>query len=168
MKYVRLIILIFCFQSGLSQSAKKKKVYRIMITYLDGTKTKGIFHNMSDSTFTISNSRNGDTTFQQIPVIKIKRFFTKQKGIVGKGAGIGIVVGSLIGLATYQPVDCGPDDIFCLDFGPGPPMGGGAVIGGLVGMGIGASIMKKWEINGDVERFNKIRSRLGKYCLKCR
>jgi hypothetical protein len=168
MKYLCLLLLIFFFQTGISQSAKKKKIYRIMITCLDGTKTKGIFHNMSDSTLTIFNSRNGDTTFQQIQVSRIKRFFTREKGIVGKGAGIGIVVGSLIGLATYKPVDCGPDDMFCLDFGPGPPMGTGAVIGGLVGMGIATGIVKKWEINGDAERFNKIRSRLKKYCMTCR
>jgi hypothetical protein len=138
-----------------------------MITYMDGTKKKGLFHSMSDSTLTIYNIRNRDTTFQQVQVSGIKRFFTRENGIIGKGAAIGIVAGGLVGLATYQPADCGPDDLFCLDFGPGPPMGTGAIIGGLVGMGIASGIVKKWEINGDVERFNKIRPRLKKYCKAC-
>ena len=138
-----------------------------MITHLDGSRSKGIFYNLNDSAFTISNSMNGDTTFQQIPIRNIKIFFVRQKGIVGKGAAIGMVAGSLIGFATYQPVDCGPDDLLCFDFGPGPPIGAGAAIGGLVGMAVASGIVKKWEIKGDPERINKIRPRLKKYCMKC-
>jgi hypothetical protein len=168
MKLIYCLMLLLSLQDVWAQSEKrKKKVYQVQITQLSGTKSKGIFYGLDDSSLRIATVKKRDTTFQDIPIVEIDRFFVRRKGVIGTSIAIGALVGAVVGLATYKEPDCEPGSFMCLDFGPGPPMGSGAAIGGLVGAGIGLSLMKKWEIKGDKERLDLLRPQLRQYCFTC-
>lgn len=163
MKLLCFILITLSFQVGLSQSAtKKKSVYRIHITHLNGKTTRGFFQNMTDSTLRVARVEMKDTTFKDVSISEIKRFFVRKNGIVRGSIAIGLLAGSLIGLSTYDPcVDC------FIDLGPGPPLVAGAVIGGFVGTAVGLSIVKKWEIEGSREQYQQLKPQLLKYCAAC-
>lgn len=168
MKLICCMVLILSFQFGFSQiTEKKRKVYLIQVTHLDGANSKGIFYSMDDSIFRVAKVNKRDTSFQNIPVVEINKCLIRKKGIIGTSMAIGMFAGAVIGFATYKEPDCEPGSFLCLDFGPGPPAGTGAAIGGLVGLAVGASIVKRLEINGSKERFDELRPQLMQYCFTC-
>ncbi|MBL7993914.1 hypothetical protein JNM05_00945 [bacterium] len=78
------------------------------------------------------------TTEHKTSIVSISHLRRTKKSKVGKGMGIGllggVIVGGLAGLSTYKEPEPDPDGSGNWDFGPGPAVAAGAVIGGLFGL----------------------------------
>jgi hypothetical protein len=168
MRIIWFLLIILPWQDCFSQSKnKRKKVFIARIELADGTNAKGMLYRINDSSVEIASleKRSKDTLVQLISIRTIETIKTRRRNSIGTGAALGITTGAIIGFMTYSD-PCGPDSFFCLDFGPGIPMGIGAAIGGVVGTAVGASLQKQFKINGDSKEFDKIRDQLIAMSLK--
>ena len=136
----------------------KDSIQRVEYGYLAALADSGIVMVKSPVSFdhAIRNSNNNVIPYQNLNEVTIKR-----KGSVGKGILIGTIsgmlVGAIVGYASYKPVNC--DNAFiCLDFGPGYDAAAGATIGSVLGASLGgilgAVAKTRFVIGGKKEKFH--------------
>jgi hypothetical protein len=139
----------------------KDNIRRVHYGYLAGLADSGIV--MVNNPVQFDHSLEGTTVntiaYQNLSEIKIRR-----KGSVGRGILIGaisgMVLGGVVGLATYQkPTTYCQDNPFCItmDFGPGYNALAGASVGSVFGAAIGGIIgalaKKTFVIGGNRNKF---------------
>ena len=126
-----------------------------------------------DSSIVVAKTNNSyppnDVLTKTIPVEYIVGIQARKKGRIGKGilagAGVGIVLGAVVGALTYKPPPPCPPKGFCLnlDFGPGFDAIGGVAIGLPIGILIGGlvgSARQTFIINGNQNRYAAQRDKL--------
>ena len=144
--------------------AQKKKTYNAYVYLMKGGKVKGALYQVHESSIEIKR-KNGNMILpiENIRVIHVRRPHAAATGLL-VGLGTGVVVGGIVGLATYQDT---PNDSF-LDFGPGLNMGVGMVIGALAGVIVGDAVGRKSyrvRIAGEQQNFEQHKLKLRQYQL---
>lgn len=141
----RLVLLLLLIANSYAFAQPKSKIYKLRIQTKDGQMKKGYLRELNDSTLAISRTPINSTTeviaYQAISKIKVRDRKGLVKGVV-IGASGGALIGTIIGFANYEPVDCS-GAFLCLDYGPQYDALGGAVVGamagGLLGLIIGSA-----------------------------
>lgn len=148
--------------------AENIKVHKTWVTLIgtgrqveDFKTVSGGLYSVADSSVVFARFRGGfyqHTPTEVIPIEQIWDIQVRKKGQVGRGvlfgAGIGLLLGATIGLASYTPCKSQPGslgfDCF-LDSPAYDALGGGLVgliIGGSVGGGIGATHRQIFLVKG--------------------
>ena len=158
-----------------TKSEKKFRKYNVRLTTMNEDKISGRLKHVTDSAMIIEvseyNSRKvelghpldtiGYASIAQLTLHK-RSGWANGMGIgMGLGAGIGLLIGDAVGHAALK--DHPPTGWELMD-----PIDGylaeGALIGmaagGLIGAGIGASVNKNFDINGDFRRFLEMKERM--------
>jgi hypothetical protein len=141
----------FSYGLNVQNSSKETKIYKVWVTTMNGSKTKGILSSANEQSIKIAkkkSSNNSDVIAvngDNIAIIKIRR-----RGKIGRstwiGAAAGVGVGVVFGLAVDE-----------VDLYGGSVTTAKGLFFGIVGTGVGAgigTIKKKIRINGDSEIYS--------------
>ena len=136
-----------------------KKRYGVRLTLKNRKVLTGELADTGQNSVSILNDPKAQPVRVELSEIQSIRIRNK-KNIwisIAIGAGTGALVGGIIGNDSYHKGGCqyGP---FCNDYGPGPRILGGAVVGGVVGgltgMIVGSFSGKKFKIEGNQAQFD--------------
>jgi hypothetical protein len=178
------VVFAFAFLSIAAYSQQNSKLYRAKMILNSNESRTGIVVGLSDSAIQIikiaeakSGSAQERLTAEWIPITSIRELrFRKlnalKYGIIS-GAAVGLVVGGVIGNATYQPCDDTPGwlgsdcDFHVMDRGASTLFGAimGIQIGGGIGLIVGTA-NKKYMVNGSQQTYQKIKGDLDGYVLR--
>ena len=129
----------FSFGQTTSTPEKMKKPYIVWVQSIDKTSTiKGYLSEVGDTLVVAPlkmNQTDKQISLNNVNYLEFRRKGKKKKGILIGGA-IGLGLGALVGLVTYQPCS----GSFCLDFGIGMNALGGGILGVIPGGIIGGMI----------------------------
>ncbi|KAB2880132.1 hypothetical protein F9K33_06530 [bacterium] len=151
MKLLFILFTLF-FYSGLDLLSQN---HHWQITFNDGLEVSALSLQLEgDSVVFVTTTTEHKTSIESISHLsKIK------KSKAGKGMGIGflggVVIGGLVGLSTYKEPEPDPEGFGNWDFGPGPSLVAGALIGGLLGM-IGGGIVGASKGGAEVHDLSKM------------
>jgi len=183
MKVITVIVLttLCCLNSLSAQdTVLKHRIYRAWLS-LNSTpfKTKGVLYEVGDSSIIISSAlvmkdySAGSFQMAGFHINNIESIRIRRKNNIGKGiligAMAGMAAGGLIGLISGDDPPCPQGSFVCFRFTAGEK----ALIAGIplaaCGVGVGAaigSIKVRIPINGNIDNYNKSKSRLKEYSLK--
>jgi small nuclear ribonucleoprotein (snRNP)-like protein len=148
-----LLVFLMPFSYGLNaqNSAKTTKVYKVWVTKMDGSKTKGVLYSADEQSIKIAKNKSFSSSDlividgEKIDLIKIRR-----RGKIGRstwiGAASGVGFGVLFGLAVDEGDGYG-----------GLVTSATGLFFGIVGTGVGAgvgTIKKRIRISGNSEIFS--------------
>lgn len=172
------IISLFCQHYLLAQQNREVPVYKASIYFNEGVSpTSGVLYQLKDSSITFSDSyiiedyyiNNFRVTDYPIPGIKMIDVKVKNQGLknMAIGGAIGITFGAILGYTGGDDVHK-PGELGLFNFTAEEKARAGAVVFGTIGALAGAigfnSVTIK--LNGDMDRYNKHRTRLQKYSLE--
>lgn len=157
---------IFLCHSLNAQDTVLKKNYFIKARILDKSGDMRVYYlaNITDSAVVLSPTpasfRRGLSSMTTVNYQQIDIAIIKRRGSVGRGILIGsiagIVAGGITGGITYKKCD---DCIW--DFGVGPHIAAGSILGvgsgALIGAIVGALAEKRFIIGGNKQKFDKLR-----------
>ena len=130
-------------------NVNRAKVYKLKVFTKSNRVKSGYLRSLNDSTMVISSQPLFDSPLESISYKSIAFIRVRGRQSLWKtsllGAAGGALLGSMIGLATYEKPDCS-NAFVCIDFGPGFNMVAGAFFGGvsgaLIGLAAGSSSRK--------------------------
>jgi uncharacterized protein YcfJ len=180
MRPVALILAVFFTAAAYGQ---QQKLYRARIIVNTGIPRVGIVTAIGNSAVQILRIAEAKTggrdrlSAEWIPVNTIdqlvfRRLNGLKSGALG-GAAIGLLLGGVIGNATYEPCDPTPGwlgsdcDWEVMDRATSTVMG--ALIGAQIGAGVGILIgtaAQKYQINGDLLAYRQAKTALEKYVMR--
>ena len=160
---------------GQSKSEKKFRKYNIRLTTMNEDKISGRLSHVTDSAIVIEvsefNSRKVELghpldtiSYSSISQLTLhnRSGWANGMGIgMGLGAGIGLLIGDAVGHAALK--EHPPTGLQLFDPIDDYLINGaliGMVGGGLIGAGIGASVNKNFDINGDFGKFLEMKERM--------
>ena len=159
MKNVLFIVLILTISISFSfsqNSSKKVKYYKVWVTQLDGKIYKGFLYSADKDGIVIIGNQFSTEPNYTVAYSKIKEIKLKRKGSVGRNAlilgGAGVIFGGALGFAG------GDDDPGLMSLTKEEKAGVGAIVGGIVGSGLGAltgTAKISMIINGDIENYKR-------------
>ncbi len=131
--------------------------------YLSGINDSSV--QLSTKRVAFSNLSLGNPSYKTYNYGDIEKMKIRKYGSLGRGIGYGALIGAgfgaIVGLVTYQKPAPGNGWFSSLDFGPGFNALGGAILGILPGLIIGGIIgskTMKFNIHGNKERFNDMKT----------
>ena len=147
-----LLAFLMPFSYGLNaqNSSKKAKIYKVWVTTMDGSKTKGLLYAADEQAIKIAKNRSSSSSDlividgEKIDLIKIRR-----RGKIGRSTWIGAAAGVGAGVIFGLAVDDGEG------YG-GIVTSASGLFFGLIGTGVGAgvgTIKKKIRISGNSELY---------------
>jgi hypothetical protein len=170
-----MILLWSISQISIAQSdAAHHKFYYAIINYTNGARVKSILYDVSDSALLIQGKPG--TLIYQLSYYDIDKIKIRKKGSAGTGilvgTGSGILVGSIIGLASYKQPEPASNGWGSITYDPGP--GGSAIAGGIfgaiggliIGGVIGSLPATTIKINHSYQNFSNAIPTIKNYCPK--
>jgi len=151
---------------------EKKLIFKTTVSILDSSVFQGYLSSISDSTIIASRDqiyagiRSNSSTGKLFHYSNVDQISFRRKGSTGRGVLIGavsgLVIGTIIGYASYQEPPHEPDALFYFDFGPGVDAAAGGTVGMLSGAVIGGLIghfaSKTFVIKGKKEKLRDART----------
>jgi len=159
--------------------ARKRPVLKATVININGDSIKGYVHAITDSSLAfaskaryIFSENKQDSHYQVFGYDNIQQLDIRGKSSIRNGllygTVAGIVIGAIIGRLSYHSPE--PDNNsgqtfhFTIDFGPGPNILAGALLGGAGGCGLGAvggAIARKtFIIEGRKDKFRDMQKRM--------
>jgi hypothetical protein len=172
MKVIAISVLILLFIApGLYCQNKtgKKKVYKVWVTKMDGSKIYGFLFAANEQGISITETKSLEGLNSiLVEVENIREIRVRRKGSVGRGAGWGAVsgaaLGAIIGLASGDD----PENQFLYSASAEEKAGVSAIVLGGIGGGFGAIIgtgKKKILIDGNTKVYVSQLTTLKNYSL---
>jgi hypothetical protein len=174
-KLITCLAIFLSASTSFSQDSLRLRriVLKTKITDSNNQLQRAFLHTLADSGLYLSkvpvriNTKQLDvSTVTWVPYKDIAAVELKKRGSAVTGAILGAIgggiIGAILGAASYTKPE--PNAYLNLDFGPGLPTLGGAVIGmgsgALLGVVTSALIKKKFIIKGRKERFTEMHNRM--------
>lgn len=182
MKGILLALLLFCMLHPVAGQNKTRHEYHTQVVSINGAKQTGILVHLGDSvlqlvpTDQVSKGRLlPDATRYTFAVRDVQQLLIQRKGNVlfGTllGGGLGLVVGALVGYATYRPCDTTNSGGWfdCIEiFDQTESTVAAGTFGAVVGAGIGSiagSSRQHIHIGGDQTTYLLAKERLQQFIL---